>query len=479
MADITASMVKELRERTQAGMSDCKNALVETAGDMEKAVEVILKKGIVKAAARAGRVATEGEVATWLAPDAKRGVMVEVNCQTDFVSRGDDFKDFVRNVLDGHVERAGRRRPRSADVPGRAEDRRAGARGARREDGRELRRPALGLARRPTARTRRRPSCTRTCTRAASSPSSSTPKDPTRAAPSSVDFVDNVAMQMAAMNQRSFARRTSRGRRSTSRTRFSQRSSRRKASLSRRGPRSSTARSAKWFTEVTLLGQDNVWDPAAGTIDKIRHELGKKLGGEVKIHAFLRYSLGEGIEKQARGPRRRSREDGWGLTRRRAPLRGQRRSRRDPELLRDPRLAGACRARAFARVRCRRRSALGAGARPLRSADLLRHRRRPRASRGGGQAHGLRAGPASKSRTIRSITATISFASDETRYFVRSTMARPRLRARPARVHAVSVRPATRSPTRYSTFFASSAWPTTRPSFPAPCIGLPRPPRSG
>ena len=54
---------------------------------------------------------------------------------------------------------------------------------------------------------------------------------------------------------------------------------------------------AKWFTEVTLLGQDNVWDPPAGTIDKIRQELGKKLGGEVKIHAFLRYALGEGIEK--------------------------------------------------------------------------------------------------------------------------------------------------------------------------------------
>ncbi|HZU85749.1 MAG TPA: translation elongation factor Ts, partial [Polyangiaceae bacterium] len=99
MAEITASMVKELRERTQAGMSDCKGALVEAGGDMEKAVEIILKKGIVKAASRAGRIATEGEIATWLAPDSKRGVIVEVNCQTDFVSRGDDFKAFVKNVL--------------------------------------------------------------------------------------------------------------------------------------------------------------------------------------------------------------------------------------------------------------------------------------------------------------------------------------------------------------------------------------------
>src|SRR5271165_3155201 len=99
MADITASMVKELRERTQAGMADCKAALVEAGGHMDKAVEVILKKGIVKAAARAGRIAAEGEVATWVAPDARRAVIVEVNSQTDFVSRGDDFKTFVKNVL--------------------------------------------------------------------------------------------------------------------------------------------------------------------------------------------------------------------------------------------------------------------------------------------------------------------------------------------------------------------------------------------
>src|ERR1700677_4763190 len=100
MADITASMVKELRERTQAGMGDCKSALVEAGGDMEKAVEVILKKGVVKAASRAGRIATEGEVRTFVASDARSGVIVEVNCQTDFVSRGEEFKGFVTNVAE-------------------------------------------------------------------------------------------------------------------------------------------------------------------------------------------------------------------------------------------------------------------------------------------------------------------------------------------------------------------------------------------
>src|ERR1700677_4965663 len=98
MASVTPAMIKELRERTGAGMADCKGALVEAEGDIEKAVEVILKKGVVKAAARAGRIATEGEVRTLVASSARHGVIVEVNCQTDFVSRGEEFKGFVTKV---------------------------------------------------------------------------------------------------------------------------------------------------------------------------------------------------------------------------------------------------------------------------------------------------------------------------------------------------------------------------------------------
>jgi elongation factor Ts len=97
---ITPAQIKELRERTAAGMADCKNALVEAEGDIEKAVEVILKKGLVKAAARAGKIAAEGEVSTWVSADGAKGVIVEVNCQTDFVARGEDFKTFVKNVTD-------------------------------------------------------------------------------------------------------------------------------------------------------------------------------------------------------------------------------------------------------------------------------------------------------------------------------------------------------------------------------------------
>ncbi len=99
MAAVTPALIKELRDRTSAGMSDCKNALVEADGDIEKAVEIILTKGIVKAASRAGKVAAEGEVATWVSADGRKGVIVEVNCQTDFVARGDDFKKFVADVV--------------------------------------------------------------------------------------------------------------------------------------------------------------------------------------------------------------------------------------------------------------------------------------------------------------------------------------------------------------------------------------------
>src|SRR5258706_14372506 len=99
MAEITAQMVKSLRDRTQAGMGDCKSALVEAGGDMEKAVEVILKKGLAKSAKRAGSVATEGEVAVHVAADRKSGVIAEVNIQTDFAARNEDFKKFVAAVI--------------------------------------------------------------------------------------------------------------------------------------------------------------------------------------------------------------------------------------------------------------------------------------------------------------------------------------------------------------------------------------------
>jgi elongation factor Ts len=97
MADITPQMIKDLRERTGAGMSDCKKALTECAADMDKAIEYLRKKGIASAAKKSARVASEGTVATYL-HGSRIAVLVEVNCETDFVGRSPDFQGFAREV---------------------------------------------------------------------------------------------------------------------------------------------------------------------------------------------------------------------------------------------------------------------------------------------------------------------------------------------------------------------------------------------
>jgi elongation factor Ts len=98
MAQITAASVKELRDRTLAGMADCKKALEEAGGDMEKAADWLRKKGITKAGQNQSRVATEGSVSSYIHMGGKIGVLLEVNCQTDFVARTDDFKSFCKDV---------------------------------------------------------------------------------------------------------------------------------------------------------------------------------------------------------------------------------------------------------------------------------------------------------------------------------------------------------------------------------------------
>jgi len=98
MAKVTARDVKTLRDRTGAGMMDCKNALVEADNDQEKAVEIIKKKGLAKAAKKAGAIAAEGVIHAYIHSGSRIGVLVEVNCQTDFVSRNEEFQAFVEEV---------------------------------------------------------------------------------------------------------------------------------------------------------------------------------------------------------------------------------------------------------------------------------------------------------------------------------------------------------------------------------------------
>lgn len=95
---VTAGMVKELRERTGAGMMDCKRALAETNGDMEKAIEFLREKGLAAAAKKAGRIAAEGTVASYIHGGGRVGVLVEINCETDFVAKTDQFQELAKDV---------------------------------------------------------------------------------------------------------------------------------------------------------------------------------------------------------------------------------------------------------------------------------------------------------------------------------------------------------------------------------------------
>jgi len=116
MATISAATVKELREKTGAGIMDCKEALSECNGDISKAVDFLRKKGLATAAKRAGRATTEGIVESYIHMDSKLGVLVEINCETDFVAKNDDFKEFAKNIA-MHITATNPVGIRQEDVP--------------------------------------------------------------------------------------------------------------------------------------------------------------------------------------------------------------------------------------------------------------------------------------------------------------------------------------------------------------------------
>ncbi len=296
MAEITASMVKELRERTQAGMSDCKNALVEANGDLDAAVEVILKKGIVKAASRTGRIATEGEVRTWVSKDGLAGLIAEVNCQTDFVARGDEFRTFVGNIVD-----VASKLPKGADVatqkyPGseRTIDDVRQEMIAKTGENMVLRRwdridtNGNGIVH----------AYIHAGGKLAVLLHAEAPNAAARANADFVSFLDNCAMQVAAMSPIVAKKEQIAPAVLDKQKEIFAAQLKEEGKPEQAWPKIIEGKVAKWFTEVTLLGQQNVWDPEKGTIESIRQDLSKKLEGEVVLHTFFRFGLGEGIEKK-------------------------------------------------------------------------------------------------------------------------------------------------------------------------------------
>src|SRR6267143_1179480 len=116
MAEITAAAVKQLREKTGAGMMECKNALVEASGSEEKAIDILRTRGLASAKKREGRIAAEGIVGSYIHMGGKVGVLVEVNCETDFVARSDEFQQLVKDIA-MHIAAAEPRFVSNEEVP--------------------------------------------------------------------------------------------------------------------------------------------------------------------------------------------------------------------------------------------------------------------------------------------------------------------------------------------------------------------------
>jgi elongation factor Ts len=119
MAEITAALVKQLRDQTGAGMMECKTALTEAKGDMEEAVTLLRKRGLAQAAKRAGRATAQGVIGSYIHMGGRIGVLVEVNCESDFVARTDDFSNMVKEVA-MHIAAADPKWVRREDVPAEA-----------------------------------------------------------------------------------------------------------------------------------------------------------------------------------------------------------------------------------------------------------------------------------------------------------------------------------------------------------------------
>jgi elongation factor Ts len=288
MTQVNMGQVKELRDRTQAGLNDCRAALVEAGGDMEAAVGIILKKGLAKSAKRAGALAAEGIVATAVAPDGKSGVIVEVNIQTDFAARNEDFLAFVNEV----VAVAGKA-PAGADLgaqksgAGTLEERRQALVGKLGENINVRRWDRLEVAEAGVVH-----SYVHMGGKIGVLLAVETSKP--ASGPALTKFVEETAMQVAAMAPQFVnAAGVPEAEKNKQRLIFD-------AQLQEEGkpeaarPKIIEGKLGKWMKEITLLDQPSVLD-GDKTVEQVRAAAEKELGGSLKIKAFVRYERGEGL----------------------------------------------------------------------------------------------------------------------------------------------------------------------------------------
>jgi elongation factor Ts len=299
MAEISVQLVKELRERTQAGMSDCKNALVEAAGDIEKAVDIILKKGLAKSAKKAGAVASEGEVRALLADGGKSGALVEVNIQTDFAARNDKFKDFVVNVAKVALASAAGADLDKATYPGSSKTVAAVRDELMATIGEKIsvRRWAKVDLSAPAGKVH---SYVHLGGKIGVLVEAVAGSPQVAAHPEFGKVIDDVAMQIAAMSPLYVGRSEVPADAIAKQREIYAAQLKEEKKPEQAWPKITEGKLNKWHTEVCLLEQESVVVPGS-SIDKVLAEAAKAAGGTIAIKRFVRYERGEGIEKP-KGP---------------------------------------------------------------------------------------------------------------------------------------------------------------------------------
>jgi len=286
--------VKELRDRTQAGLNDCKAALVEADGDIEKAVEVILKKGLAKSAKRAGAVASEGLVITRVSADGRVGVIAEVNIQTDFAARNAEFQAFTEKVVEAALlAKAG------ADLgaepypggKGTIEENRAALVGKLGENITVRRWDRLAID-----GSGRVHSYVHMGGKIGVLLAVRAGTDAAVKAPAFDKFVDDSAMQIAAMAPLflNASEVPADAKQKQAEIFDAQLKEEGKPDAAR--PKIIEGKIAKWLKEACLVEQQSVLDTEK-TVEQTRAALAKELGTEVSLSRFVRFERGEGIEK--------------------------------------------------------------------------------------------------------------------------------------------------------------------------------------
>jgi elongation factor Ts len=297
MAAVTPQAIKELRERTQAGMSDCKSALVESEGDMEKAVEIILKKGLAKSAKRAGAVAAEGEVRAAVSADKHQATMIEVNIQTDFAARSDNFKAFVGDVMKIALEAKTLDGLQNAPLAGKTVAEVAAELTGKIGEKIEVRRAdrvAVASGKQGLAHAYVHLGGKIGVVLVLETESQ------TAAAHAEVaKFADDTAMQVAAMNPLYLKRGDVPASEIEKQKEIFTAQLREdpKPKPEAAWPKIIEGKVNKWYSEVVLLEQESVV-VTGQTIDKLRDAVGKAAGSPITLTRFVRFERGEGLTKK-------------------------------------------------------------------------------------------------------------------------------------------------------------------------------------